>query len=50
MPVFTYLVSVGTALFLGLLAVSAQFDSRVPDAAAGSKAQTNATLLSTKPY
>jgi hypothetical protein len=50
MPVFTYLVSVGTALFLGLLALSAQFDSRVPDAAAGTKAQTNAALLSPKPY
>ena len=46
MPVFTYLVSVGTALILGLLAVSAQFDLRVPDASAGSKAQTNAALLS----
>jgi hypothetical protein len=46
MPVFTYLVSVGTALFLGLLALSAQFESRVADAAAVSKAQTNAALLS----
>jgi hypothetical protein len=49
MPVFTYLVSVGAALILGLLAVSAQFDSQVPDASAGS-AQTNAALLSAKPY
>jgi hypothetical protein len=49
-PVFRYLVSVGTALFLGLLALSAQFESRVPDAAAVSKPQTNASLLSAKPY
>jgi hypothetical protein len=50
MPVFTYLVSVGTALILGLLAVSAQFDSRVPYASAGSQAHTNAALLSANPY
>jgi hypothetical protein len=49
MPVFKYLVSVGIALFLGLLAVSAQFEARMPDAAAF-KAQTNAALLSAKPY
>jgi len=49
-PVFRYLVSVGTALFLGLLALSAQFESRVPDAAAVSKPQTNASLLSAKSY
>jgi len=46
MPVVGYLVSVGIALFLGLLAVSEQFVSGVPDAAAVSNAQTNAALLS----
>jgi hypothetical protein len=50
MPVMGYLVSVGITLFLGLLAVSAQFGSGVPDAAAVSKAQTSALLLSAKPY
>jgi hypothetical protein len=49
MPVFKYFVTVGIALFLGLLAVSAQFEARMPDAAAF-KAQTNAALLSAKPY
>ena len=50
LPVFRYLVSVGIALFLGMLAVSAQFESRASNAAAVSKAQTNAALLSDKPY
>ena len=50
LPVFKYLVSVGIALFLGMLAVSAQFESRASNAAAVSKAQTNAALLSDKPY
>jgi hypothetical protein len=46
MPLVRYLVGVGIALFLGLLAASAQFESRAPDAAAVSTAQTNAALLS----
>ena len=50
MPVFGYLVGVGIALFLGLLAASAQFESLAPDAAALLTAQTNAALLSTKSY
>jgi len=33
-----------------MLAVSAQFESRASNAAAVSKAQTNAALLSDKPY
>ena len=47
LPVFRYLVSVGIALFLGMLAVSAQFESRASNAAAVSKAPA---LLSDKPY
>ena len=50
MPIFGYLLSVGIALFLGLLAVSAQLDTRAPDAAAVSTAQSSAALFSTKSY
>ena len=50
MPVSGYLVGVGIALFLGLLASSAQFESRAPRAAAVSMAQTNAVLLPTKSF
>ena len=44
------LLSVGIALFLGLLAVSAQFEARAPDAAAVSTAQSSAGLFSAKSY
>jgi hypothetical protein len=49
MPVVGYLVSVGIGLFLGLLVVSEQFVSGVPDAAAISAAQTNAAIFLAKP-
>jgi hypothetical protein len=44
MPVLSYVVSVGIALFFGLLVASAQLQPREPDHGAVSKAQTNAAL------
>jgi hypothetical protein len=50
MPVFRYFVSVGIALFFGLLAVSTKLQSEVPGGvAAAPTVQPNAALLSAKP-
>jgi hypothetical protein len=50
MPIFGYLLSVGIALFLGLLAVSAKLETRALDAAAVSTVQSSAALFSAKSY